>query len=46
MLLRAEILKVIIQCLIRDINYTKFNLRICSHYDINEASKSYTAMKN
>ena len=46
MLRRAGILKITVQCLLRDINHTKFNSRICSHYDINEALKSYTAMKN
>ena len=46
MLRRVNILKVIIQCLLRDINHTKFNLRICLHYNISEALKSYTAVKN
>ena len=47
MLRRANILKIIIQCLLRDINhYMKFNLRICTHYDINEALRNYIAIKN
>ena len=44
MLRRANILKVTIQYLLRD--HTKFNSRIYSHYDTNEALKSRTAMKN
>ena len=46
MLRRADILKVIVQCLFRNINYTKLGLQICSHYNINDALKNYTAMKN
>ena len=46
MLRRADILKVAIQCLLRDIDHTKFDSRICLHYDIDEALKSYTAVKN
>ena len=33
MLRRAGIVKVAIQYLLRDINHTKFNSRICSHYN-------------
>ena len=46
MLHRAGILKVIVQCLLRDIDHTKFDSRICSHHNISEALKSYIAVKD
>ena len=46
MLRRASILKIIIQCLLRDINHTKSNSQIYLHYNINEVLKIYTAMKS
>ena len=46
MLRRVNILKIIIQYLLYNINYTKFDLRIYLHYNINEALKSYIAIKN
>ena len=45
MLRRADILEVTIQCLLRNIDHTKSNSRIYSHYNINEVLKSYIAMK-
>ena len=46
MLRRADILKVTVQCLLRDINHTKSDSRICSHHDIDEVLKSHIAVKN
>ena len=46
MLLRVSILKIIIQCLLRDTNHTKSDSRIYSHYDIDEALKSHISVKD
>ena len=46
MLRRAGILEIAVQCLLRDINHTKPDSRIYSHYDTDEALKSQISMKN
>ena len=46
MLRRADILEIIVQCLLRDTDHTKSDSRICSHHGISEALENYTAMKD
>ena len=46
MLRRVNILKIAIQCLLRDINHTKLNSRICSYYNTNEVLKNHILVKD
>ena len=46
MLRRAGILEVIVQCLLRDIDHTELDLRICSHYGISEALENHIVVKD
>ena len=46
MLRRADILKVIVQCLLCNTDYTKSDSRIYSHYNIGEALRNQILIKN